>query len=1397
MRIKLLLALAITASTLSPLEERQNNYRDAHRNVLSDSYYRPPDLISSDSAHNRVYRAAGEESNLKTLLSQMQMVARITNGVSLQRELYKGSIPSDRLIAELLSFGNATPAQIISIDNSKIQLAIDTMKQIPEGLKASGIPEVAEVEKALKVMESIIGGPIDSGISMNKSVMPDFKESIESLSSNEVVDKVLSDMDNVKVGWVSHDAIKVKNKKFAKEYFANVKRALTIIKRKGTESKKTGPIWNSKKFTSAMESLVPISNVATVADKYKGQLAQLSRTPEQWAAYSRFIGDFQKKIDLLKSPYSDVQAVKSVVMGQQSKSRVKEFSFTSGFPAGPSDVALMFVDLTDAWIKETIKTDQLHLALEQLRNMEVLAKKVEDELKGNGQMANDIKLLFDVIDSFHSSATDEKAIQTGVADAQKCVLPQDPIASNVVNDIKTMLQTIDNGFKTVGERLADFSKVVTAIEFSSMCDDVIAICDESKPASDEELDGIIDKFEQYAKLEELKANMSTIRTAVEEIEKAVKIIQDEAKKVGTKLTDLDTFHNASTVLGTYLSCLKTKTHLQPLFDIMAETEKLRTFDQTQFDKLDSGLNVVKTVAKTGDDLKRLEKIIASDTPSSNNYKEELLRFEDADRHAATIGVTVQVVSNMKNALEKRSEVEGYVKNMDMEVVKKYNINTTASSDLDALLQLNISVIAMFSTLEHFKNSLSIKKGTNLSDQAEIFNKAVLVTGINGDVQKMRDAVVKLKELNGTTPEEKLKMETIMSELEKLEAMGMEFASYQTAFQSVKESLVAFDSFFVQFLGAFAMTSEEPMIRNEESSGFPILIIVFILIGLLLVVAIGHFIWNKKANESFYLFYYRFYTHPNWGNPPESCLNTFVKAMTAIVEKKYEEEKEKNPLLEHKHVFQMAFEEHYKKNDQIAVEGSAEKDVVPVFCANDSFYIIKATAPRLSAALDSKVHANVVELGDRKKLVLVETPRHANKQLKKEETVENYWKMVVEMKAKMIIQYREAGCPNFFPFFASNPPVYYGSVKVTCKKQWIPDDETIMFVFAIKIGKRKAHIVTLYMLSMTNKKNPQQMAQLLKSVFQQKMPVIVGCLDGGQHSGKVAFSAIMISMIMTDPKADNYNDVFEKALRQLRKSRLGCVKNDPQQYAHCAMIVLEYLCLDRKEKTSNKVDSLREGWEQWGLPAEPPVPPTPVIPDTITTDGSTTSTSKISLDSGATPSTSSASVTSSTGTPEPVNPDPLLERPNLDDIANDKKSIVYDPNKKPDEEEESPSEKIVKKRINKKILQPKPITPPGLLLFDSSKDLEPPMTPADWAEIDRQNKALDAASRAAAQLENEKSEKKRKEKEAELKEAKNLKSKEGEEPKESKNTKSKEEEEPKEPKKGKKNRRRGSAETVVE
>ncbi|KAF1771504.1 hypothetical protein GCK72_003331 [Caenorhabditis remanei] len=1203
--MKFIIFLALASATLNstpPIEDRhgpdplQSN-RPNYYGV--ETYYHSPDV---SAANRRDYRAAGDD-NLKVLLEKLQMVARVANGISLQQELSTpGSITTDKLISELLRFGTTTPSQIISINKTTLQTTMQTLKELPAGLVAT--PNVTAVEKALKTIDGMLEDTEGIGnLTMERRGKEDFEELVKSLAGNTVS---IPDVEDAKLGWAYHDLIVSKTKPItdnnAKTYFGLIKSALTATKSAGSQLKDVSSFWTATKFKTSLESLDPTFKALAEAKKYQAPITQLTQTPpDQWTVYSTFLTDTLSKVATLNRTHFDIGVIKTLLAAHEDvNSRNRILEHTTGFPGGTTDVSMMFVDLNDAWMKKVVGTDRLSAALERLRDLDVLAKKVMEVLRGN-RFVEDMAPLYTLIDSFNKLMEGSNETLKGITSAQRCILPP-PVNTAVVTDIEQLLKTIDTQFQQIDEDLKELKSAVNAGELQKMCDEVLVFCDESANGEHQKA---VANFKAYQKLEDLKAAVSDVFNATDKIDVAQKAIKQGAEEVQKKLLDLGTFYNGTNNIATYVKCLKENKNLKAVQDTILKVEELRKLDPSVLAKVDGGLEVVMKVVGTSDDLKKLMTGIDAMREVSNPENDLLRNVTVVSNHSMVIGWAVQGISNMRNVLEKKSEVESIVK--DLDVISSYKTNLTEADDVEsvkALETIGTAIPAMFSSLDSFKSTLSIPTGSKLSDQFEIFEKARTIPGVHTET-KMLATLEKMKTL-ASKPEDQQKIGELEVDVRKIESMGIDFASYHKSFAAAKDSLEALDEFFVEFVQGLeaVMTGTEEVKKTDYTKYY--LLAAFIAVVLLLSIVIFHYIWYKFWFYSFYMFYYKYFKHPDWEHPDVEYLNKYCENLNKEIEEVHAAKLKDAETFTKNQAFCLHFEQMFEYQNKVTKPDVVTLEPEDCVCLTKDHKpdVCKATMPKLKYEKDrfkdSLINANLVELIPpyRNRLYLSQVPTQAG--------LAKFWWTVRQMKCKTLFVFNKLDGQEYYPFYPTR-----STPEVETKDLLVKYVDSVRnpngIQVSVRFGKQKPFNVTIvedYMRFDFGKgwREPSEIADNMRTLLKQKYPVMITCYTGYVQSGNLAYAARMITQIMKlgEVKDQLFFDVF----RDLRASRNHCITS-PFEYACAAMVVLEHFKSTKgtpTKKTEEICSFLKSAFDEWARALDspdtpaPPDPPPPGPPD---------------------------------------------------------------------------------------------------------------------------------------------------------------------------------------------------------
>ncbi|EFO94299.1 hypothetical protein CRE_03441 [Caenorhabditis remanei] len=788
--MKLLLLVLLVAVT-QPYPIRSKDSEGAHypfRHV-----YR-----SANDSNLRAYRSPGDK--LKSSLEHLKMIARVTNGIYLQHALASGSIPADKLISELLHFGNVTPTQIAGIEMSKVQKSVELLKGLPSSLQ-NPKSDVAEIELTLGTIQDILGAIDGLGDVGMRPRAKEFDAFMATLGKTDFVIQVAADFEGRRTVWISaHQTILTSaTGGEAEGHFRYIATVAKITKTCLPILQNILPLWKYKEFKSAAEGLEPTMRLVDAINITDENINNLARTTKQWTAYSEYLSGVLSQLNTMRSSYSRFQNVHNLLMARKSV-RNQLVEYVAGFLHGASDMVSISLDLEDPWMKSVVKSDELTTALNGLKSLEVsvVAKKIDESLK-NPSLLSDIAPLVMNLDLLNKLDTNN--IKAGVAQAQSApAVASSQLDAKHVTEANDILEGIDEKFAKLEDLVPKLIQAVSVHGLAEMCDAIIKVYEGIKDSKD--VKAFTDAYSGFKDMSKLKNLVDNIYEVVAEITavQKLKTIRDDAARYGLKKMELEKYHTAAKQKADIFQYYQNSPGLKSLIKAQAEIERIRKLDQTVLSSFDKGLEVMKTVAGTSDDLKKLRTTIEAVNGVKSKEIDGLEELKDAGRHSKTIGLAVRGISGMKNVLEMKSDVGDLAINID--VIGQYKKDVKEAEDvknLDSLVKMTDATDKMLKSLDTLESTVTIPTSTVLADQAAIFEKAKLVTGVTGDYKKTLASVQKMEsESPGMTPQDKIKVDFVKKSLVKMDELDLDYASYQSSFTGAKASLVVLDEFFDRY-----------------------------------------------------------------------------------------------------------------------------------------------------------------------------------------------------------------------------------------------------------------------------------------------------------------------------------------------------------------------------------------------------------------------------------------------------------------------------------------------------------------------------------------------------------------------------------------------------------------------
>ncbi|PIC53180.1 hypothetical protein B9Z55_002993 [Caenorhabditis nigoni] len=1180
--------LLITAVTAQHLYHPQNFFR------ISRALSNPASLTSW-----RFIRNAGNDS-LRTTVSSLKKVSRITNGIYLLQALIAGQITPDSLISELLHFGSVNPTEISEIDSSKIQKAVDDLKSFSE--ESGSNQDVQKVEKVFDGLEKILK-EIDGIGDLNgwKDGKETFKTELNTLSTKGGDKKPYDGMENSASNWMAaHSTITENDGSASSQEFVDINRALEKLKTSIKKLEKSEPPFKFNSAKSAMDGISPVIKAAKGAEVFDSVTKSLAMDDSKQTAYEEYIESFTKNVAGFDSHLTNFQTVNALLSSRKSKYSLNQVAHTFGLAAGSSDFSAMILDVNDPWIRKIVKTNSLKAALKHFEETGGLLETVNNALVFDEKAVEDFNQLLQLFQTVQNTYIEIGNNKPDIAKGKECVRPA--AADIELKNFPKFNQSLEEIDKKMGdsvEKIKALRLFFQNPEILELCEKVKQLCDEAIQATD--IKPSISKFVKDADVEKLNGYMTSIKTASSGITVLWESIKTSAENAMKNFDELNQYQKRlGDHYSVYFKCLD-DLELEDVFKTVAGLRKVRELknDKKFSSALDNGMKVVEKVAGTKTNLDNIKESISGFKGLNASEFNGLEDLQDASVHSKTIGMAVEGISNMEIALEKKNDVV-MIEKSNLDVVENNKGKMNDATHLDSLLDLPSKVAQMYVTLETFRGSvLPFSDSEILVNQSAIFTNAKSVSGVHGDFLKMRDSVEELKQI---VPAEAAKLDKVRKALETMYSLELDFSGYQKSFDECKGSLKALDTFFMEYAkkntpvappqgqnqqgnnsGGF-QGSQGNSAKNEEEKS-KLLMFIGITIGaiifLVLLLHILLFIFARKKLKQIYPCFWR---KEKMITDPDQLLfiivNHLKTGVEAILDTNQLEEAKTSPG----EAMYMYFLHLYNGDITVCVvDKKLLKEPQPTDCAYIA-ELIGNTMVNLSGYgnrfKNNYLHGNVFELLNKKQLLLTQAP-----QAKKDAqngTITKFWWMTMQYKAENIAMLTPLNDfdkhDKYFPEKSGESmkiddlTLKCISFKTDCEKK------LEIRVITGNFGNEKPFTVTHFCYPDWVSDTWPPVAPILvilDAVLKSKGASVVHCGDGLARTGSFALSAYMSVMLTETNRVD-----FREGLMALQSSRTRCI-DIPETYAFSSDIFMKYFASKAKlNKSDLKADFeyLRRGFD---------------------------------------------------------------------------------------------------------------------------------------------------------------------------------------------------------------------------
>ncbi|EFP12475.1 hypothetical protein CRE_29424 [Caenorhabditis remanei] len=767
-------------------------------------------FVNGHPSGNLTRFSRATDAEFTTSLKQMQMLARITNGIYLQQGMIKGTIPPADLVSEILNLGTAKLSDIDKIKTENLKEMASKIEQVPGKLKTD--KNVETIEERLVVLNSIV--KTSNGVESLEKLGDDYKTEVKKLEA-------------LKTDWVTLETYAGYLQNFLVESaklegdiargkirptFGTIASALDIFKTGNLEAYKTvtttASLENYKpKFSSLSNFHDSVELFVDKNIKFEASdTAKMTTISGHASALASMITDVQ-------SSKVEFELLKQILLQRTHQNTHKIFAHTSGFPNGFSDISTINADLDDKWIQKIVGGN---------------AENLKSSFKSLGTIGN----LSQIVDETIGKTSDglDALLETLPRIAQLSSETMSGLASNLAG-IQSTVQVDSITPKNYEDYKVLHGAIRSVFDQLSAIDKVIGVCEQlASPEYTGKLESVIkiitlDNDDQGPeRLVQLKGdkNYQDLLTLVKSVEDSSKVLSaavtlvDDAKTIDGKFGELNTYVDGS---NKFLDMLKSLKNVESLGSVESFVKVRRSVGGMNADDIKKLSTVAGNIENAKSKLKELETAINKMKGFKSAGTDVLISLNDAKKDSDTLGSATRGIASMQQMTKDPVDMKQLIHavgTIDSErKTSRVTLSAEEKKSLDELRRLERDINTLKSSIGQYISSVTASKSDKLSDHSDIFDKAASVNGISTDFKTAIVSIEKLANDPSSSAPDLLRKDVPI--WEKLDSIGLDFAKYQTDFQSAKKSLSSLEATFAKFHGSSVVATSSSSNSSESES----------------------------------------------------------------------------------------------------------------------------------------------------------------------------------------------------------------------------------------------------------------------------------------------------------------------------------------------------------------------------------------------------------------------------------------------------------------------------------------------------------------------------------------------------------------------------------------------------
>ncbi|CAL2027610.1 unnamed protein product [Caenorhabditis brenneri] len=775
--------------------------------------------LPDEAIYNRSRFERATDKEFSTSIKQMEMISRITNGISLRQGLSRGSISNEELISELLNLGDVEPSDIERIDTVELKKLVENIQKLSETIPKTESSD--PIEERLDKLNSFLQNAtnekeIEEPGKGFVDAVTKIKDSPLDWDDSQLFAKLLGDL-HTRANEIVN--VKSNNQHVLADSIHQLKSVLERIMFITTdispfEEELAGvSISEAKKKVEAYPMVV---ETVKEFEKVQNDSSYNSKTDDTVInSLENSMNVLATVIEKMWNDLETIHIIEKLYIFRRHKRGNRDSKLIPGFSSDTSELGLLFKDLKDSWLQTNTKeqTNILEKVFQPFSALREKTKKVEGSF---GTISDASFAGMNLVLSQVKYLSQFSHITGLPSDTLKNALKSSAEAKELVPSINDKIEKLNKNMIQICKYIFNVKpmlKIWKAIALQKKENKLSELLILATPPDDDSK-----AAELLAKIQN-DANFKNVLNIVQGSEKYTETsnYDFELKKIAEAVVDdYEEIIPFVREANNFLKTIEPMRQFSKLSDPKSVFENIKTIkNDIEYNDFGEKVNidpVIVSIENTKSALKELDDTINSMKQAKGSEIDGLVGMTDATESARNIGSATKAISSMNKFLDlDTSRLDPAVK----EVQRRMSLQASIEhkNTVKALVALVYQISNFKHEIKSFKASVQPITSSKLSDYSEIFEKAKSVKGIGRDFLKLSFSVENLKK--EVLPDDEKIIDEIKDLLVTMDKLCLTYSKYQTVFDGSKNTLNNIDLLFTSLQNSMTATTPAPILPTTD------------------------------------------------------------------------------------------------------------------------------------------------------------------------------------------------------------------------------------------------------------------------------------------------------------------------------------------------------------------------------------------------------------------------------------------------------------------------------------------------------------------------------------------------------------------------------------------------------